>query len=43
VLAGRAAFFDKGKIVVDGPVEEIVERFHWIPRILSGSAYDRAG
>ncbi len=38
VLASRAAFFDKGRIVADGPVEEIVERFQWVPRTLSGSA-----
>lgn len=30
-LAGRAVFFHKGKIIADGPVEEIVERFQWDP------------
>jgi len=28
-LAGRAVFFEKGKLVADGPVDEIVQRFHW--------------
>lgn len=28
-LATRAVFFDKGKLVGDGPVAEIVQRFHW--------------
>lgn len=28
-LASRAVFFDKGKLVGDGPVTEIVERFSW--------------
>lgn len=28
-LAGRAAFFEKGKLVADGAIEEIVERFEW--------------
>jgi cobalt/nickel transport system ATP-binding protein len=28
-LADRAVFFQKGKIIADGPVEEILERFHW--------------
>ncbi len=38
VLATRAVFFDKGKITGDGPVDEIVERFQWVPRTLTGSA-----
>ena len=29
-LATRAVFFEKGKLVADGPVEEIVQRFEWI-------------
>ena len=29
-LATRAVFFEKGKLVADGPVEEIVQRFDWI-------------
>jgi cobalt/nickel transport system ATP-binding protein len=28
-LANRAVFFEKGKLVADGPVDEIVQRFHW--------------
>jgi len=28
-LANRAVFFSKGKLVADGPVSEIVERFEW--------------
>ena len=28
-LASRAVFFERGKIAADGPVEEVVERFHW--------------
>jgi cobalt/nickel transport system ATP-binding protein len=28
-LATRAVFFDKGKLVADGLVDEIVQRFHW--------------
>jgi cobalt/nickel transport system ATP-binding protein len=28
-LAGRAVFFEKGKLVADGPVDEIVQQFHW--------------
>lgn len=33
-LATRAAFFERGRIVAEGSVEEIVERFQWIPRTL---------
>ena len=29
-LATRAVFFDKGKLVADGPVDEIVQQFGWI-------------
>jgi cobalt/nickel transport system ATP-binding protein len=29
-LATRAVFFDKGKLVSDGPLEEIVRKFDWI-------------
>ena len=29
-LATRAVFFEKGKLVADGPVQEIVQRFNWI-------------
>ena len=29
-LASRAVFFEKGKLVADGPVDEIVQRFDWI-------------
>ncbi len=28
-LASRAVFFEKGKLVAQGPVEEIVQRFNW--------------
>lgn len=28
-LANRAVFFEKGKLVADGPVDEIVQRFKW--------------
>ena len=28
-LASRAVFFEKGKLVADGPVDEIVQRFNW--------------
>ena len=28
-LAARAIFFDKGKLVGDGPIEEIVRKFDW--------------
>ena len=28
-LASRAVFFEKGKLIGDGPVEEIVQRFDW--------------
>jgi cobalt/nickel transport system ATP-binding protein len=28
-LAQRAVFFEKGKLVADGPIEEIVQRFDW--------------
>jgi len=28
-LANRAVFFEKGKLVADGPVEEIVQRYDW--------------
>jgi len=28
-LAQRAAFFERGKLVADGAIEEIVERFQW--------------
>jgi len=28
-LARRAVFFDQGRIVADGPIDEIVRRFHW--------------
>lgn len=28
-LANRAVFFEKGKLVADGTVEEIVQRFNW--------------
>ena len=37
ILACRAVFFDKGRIVADGPVERIVDRFQWIPETASGS------
>ena len=29
-LSTRAVFFEKGKLVADGPVQEIVQRFDWI-------------
>jgi cobalt/nickel transport system ATP-binding protein len=28
-LAGRAVFFEQGRIVADGPIEEIIRRFDW--------------
>lgn len=28
-LAGRAVFFEKGKIAAEGPVAQVVERFQW--------------
>jgi energy-coupling factor transporter ATP-binding protein EcfA2 len=31
VLASRAVFFERGKIVADGPVADIADRFHWDP------------
>jgi cobalt/nickel transport system ATP-binding protein len=31
-LASRAVFFEKGRVAGDGPVEEIVTRFHWSRR-----------
>ena len=37
ILARRAVFFDKGRIVADGPVERIVDRFEWVPETASGS------
>lgn len=37
-LARRAVFFEKGRIVADGPVDEVVERFQWVPGTASGSA-----
>lgn len=30
-LASRAAFFDKGKIIAEGPVPEVLARFGWDP------------
>ena len=36
-LAQRAAFFEKGKLVADGAIDEIVERFQW-----NYSAFDAA-
>lgn len=35
-LARRAVFFDQGRIVADGPVDELVGRFHWVPGTSSG-------
>jgi cobalt/nickel transport system ATP-binding protein len=34
MLASRAVFFERGKIVGNGPVDEILERFQWAPRTL---------
>jgi cobalt/nickel transport system ATP-binding protein len=31
-LASRALFFEKGKIAGEGPLEEVLQRFHWTPR-----------
>ena len=31
-LATRAVFFEGGKVAGEGPVEEIIRRFNWIPR-----------
>ncbi|MBI3208136.1 MAG: ABC transporter ATP-binding protein [Candidatus Solibacter usitatus] len=28
-LATRAVFFEKGRVVANGPIEEIASRFHW--------------
>jgi cobalt/nickel transport system ATP-binding protein len=28
-LARRAVFFERGRIVRDGPVDELLARFHW--------------
>jgi cobalt/nickel transport system ATP-binding protein len=28
-LASRAVFFERGKIAAEGPVQEVLERFHW--------------
>jgi cobalt/nickel transport system ATP-binding protein len=28
-LCGRAVFFEKGRIIADGPVDEIIRRFGW--------------
>ena len=28
-LARRAVFFDKGRIAAAGPLDEILNRFHW--------------
>ena len=36
-LAARAVFFQKGKIVVEGSVEEVIQHYHWDPRSASGS------
>lgn len=30
-LATRALFFQKGKIIQQGPLEQIIQRFHWDP------------
>ena len=35
-LARRAVFFEKGRIVADGPVDEVVERFQWVPGTAPG-------
>jgi cobalt/nickel transport system ATP-binding protein len=35
-LARRAVFFEKGRIAADGPVDEIVKRFQWVPGTTSG-------
>jgi cobalt/nickel transport system ATP-binding protein len=40
-LASRAIFFDKGKIAGEGPVEEVVARFHWDRIALSRTASSR--
>ncbi len=39
-LASRAAFFERGKIVAEGPVADIVERFQWddAPQAIPASA-----
>ena len=31
-LATRAVFFDQGRVVGEGSVEEIIQRFDWVPR-----------
>jgi cobalt/nickel transport system ATP-binding protein len=28
-LAPRAVFFERGRIIADGDIVEIIERFHW--------------
>lgn len=35
-LATRAVFFEKGHVVGEGPVEEIVRRFHWSHGVTRG-------
>jgi cobalt/nickel transport system ATP-binding protein len=30
-LAGRALFFEKGRVAESGPVEAVLERFNWFP------------
>src|SRR5712692_6344882 len=30
-LAGRALFFEKGRVAESGPVEDVLRRFHWFP------------
>jgi energy-coupling factor transporter ATP-binding protein EcfA2 len=37
-LAHRAVFFEKGRIVADGPVEVITERYKWVPETAFGDA-----
>jgi cobalt/nickel transport system ATP-binding protein len=41
-LAGRAVFFEKGKLVAEGPVNDVVQRFDWdVPADLRYSAQRR--
>jgi cobalt/nickel transport system ATP-binding protein len=37
-LAGRAVFFEKGRIVADGTVDEIIRRFDWDPAFRTESS-----
>jgi cobalt/nickel transport system ATP-binding protein len=42
-LAGRAIFYQKGRIIAQGPVEEIVGRFNWTPGLAPDDAVEAPG